>query len=88
MLVLVNGSSTKEFILKKAMGQGDPLARFLFLIATEDLVGVSRIAVEKDLVESVEIGSLKVKVNMLPYVNDTLFSVKLVTKVFLTLRLY
>jgi len=65
MSILVNGNPTKEFIPKKGLRQGDPLASFLFLIAVEGLVGVSRTAVEKDLVESLEIGEKLVKVNML-----------------------
>jgi len=67
---------TKEFIPKRGLRQGDPMAPFLFLIVVEGLAGVSRIAVEKDLVESVEIRSKKVKVNMLQYVDDTLFFCK------------
>jgi len=49
---------------------------FLFLIATEGLAGMYRTTVEKDLVESLEIGKKLVKVNMLQYVDDTLFFCK------------
>jgi len=45
--VLVNGSPTREFIPRKGLRQGDPLAPFLFLIVVEGLVGVSRLAKEK-----------------------------------------
>jgi len=76
MSIFVNGSPTKEFIPKKGLRQGDPLAPFLFLIVAEWLVGVSRTTVEKDLVESSEIGKKSVKVNMLQYVDDTLFFYK------------
>ena len=71
--VLVNGSPTSEFCPKRGLRQGDPLAPFLFLIVAEGLAGVVRIAVEKNLVESLEVGAQKVKVNMLQYADDTLF---------------
>jgi len=35
--VLVNGCPTNEFNFKKGLRQGDPLSRFLFLLATEGL---------------------------------------------------
>ena len=71
--VLVNGSPTSEFYSKRGLRQGDPLAPFLFLIVGEGLAGVVRKAVEKNLVESLEVGVKKVKVNMLQYADDTLF---------------
>jgi len=49
----------------RGLRQGDPLAPFLFLIVAEGLTGVVRKAVEKNLVESLEVGVQKVKVNML-----------------------
>jgi len=71
MSVLVNGSPTKEFILKKGLRQDEPLALFLFLIAAKGLAGVSR-----TVVESLEIEKTLDKVNMLQYVDDTLFFCK------------
>ena len=65
MSVLINGSPTSEFYLMRGLRQGDPLAPFLFLIVAEGLTGVVRKAVEKNLVESLEVGVQKVKVNML-----------------------
>jgi len=57
--ILVNGSPTQEFKPKKDLRQGNPLTLFLFLIVAEELVGVVRKAVEKDLLQSVEIGMLQ-----------------------------
>jgi len=73
MSVLVNESSTKEFSPNKGLRQRDPLAPFLFLIKVEGLVRVSRKAIEKKLLEDLEVGYKKVKVNMLQYANDTMF---------------
>jgi len=71
--VLVNGSPTKEFFPKRGLRQCDQLALFLFLIVAEGLAGVSRLAKEKNLIDSVEIGRAKVRVNMLQYADDTFF---------------
>ncbi|XP_068475153.1 secreted RxLR effector protein 78-like [Phaseolus vulgaris] len=63
--VLVNGSPTREFLPRKGLRQGDPLAPFLFLIVAEGLAGVTREVEEKKLIDSLEVGKDKVKVNML-----------------------
>jgi len=84
--VLVNGGLTKEFSPMRGLCQGDLLPPFLFLIATEGLTGVSRMVVEKNLIDSLEIENKKVKVNLLQYTNDTLFFWESNTKSFLTSR--
>lgn len=71
--VLVNGSPTKEFSPSKGLRQGDPLAPFLFLIVAEGLAGVSRNAESLGMIDSLEVGGKKVRVNMLQYADDTLF---------------
>jgi len=48
----------------------------------EGLTGVVRKVVEKNLVESLEVGVQKVKVNMLQYADHTLFFVKLTLNLF------
>jgi len=63
--VLVNDSPTKALFPKKGLRQGDSLAPFLFLIVAEGLAGVLRMVVEKNLIDSLEIGRKKVKVNIL-----------------------
>ncbi|XP_068491978.1 secreted RxLR effector protein 78-like [Phaseolus vulgaris] len=54
--VLVNESPTKEFNPRKGLRQGDLLTPFLFLIVAKGLAGAIREAVEKNRLESVEIG--------------------------------
>ena len=73
VFILVDESLLKQFTPKKGLKQGDPLAPFLFLITVEGLVEVSKKVVRKNLIESLEIGCKKVKVNMLQYADDTLF---------------
>jgi len=63
----------RSFFPMRGLRQGDLLAPFLFLIGAEGLASVSRMAVEKNLIDSLEIGVKNVKVNMLQYANDTLF---------------
>jgi len=50
--------------------QRDPLALLLFLIAAEGLARVVRIAVKKNMVESLEVGAKKFKINMLQNVDE------------------
>ena len=57
----------------KGLRQGDPLAPFLFLIAAEGLTKVSRNADELAMINSLVIGRKKVIVNMLQYIDGTLF---------------
>ena len=77
--MLVNGNPAKKFHPHKGLCQSDPLAPFLFLIMAKVLARVSRKVVELNLVESLEIG-VKVKVNMLQFVDDTLFFCEANTK--------
>jgi len=71
--VLVNGSPTKEFRLKRRLRQDDPLAPFLFLIATEGLAGLVKEASRIGVLEGVRVGYNCVDVKLLQFADDTLF---------------
>jgi len=71
--VLVNGSPTKQFKPKRGLRQGDPLAPFLFLIVAEGLASLVRATVSKGHYEGVKVGLNSVGINLLQFMDDTLF---------------
>ncbi|GLT88308.1 hypothetical protein SLE2022_063410 [Rubroshorea leprosula] len=70
--VLINGSPTKEFTMRRGLRQGDPLAPFLFLIVAEGLNGIISSAVDKALFEGVQIGRGDLRISHLQFADDTL----------------
>ncbi|XP_050916116.1 uncharacterized protein LOC127131228 [Lathyrus oleraceus] len=48
MLVLINGSPSLDFDMGRDLCQGDPLSRFLFLIAAEGLSGLMKNGIRLD----------------------------------------
>lgn len=73
VLVLVNGSPTKEFTLERGLRQGDPLAPFLFTIVAKGLSGMMREACAKKLFQRFPIGRNIIEINLLQYADDTIF---------------
>jgi len=71
--VLVNGSPTDKFKPKMGLRQGDQLAPFLFLIVVEGLTRLVRKAKRVGLFKGVEVGTQRVQVDLLQFVDDTLF---------------
>ncbi|XP_071727305.1 uncharacterized mitochondrial protein AtMg01250-like [Rutidosis leptorrhynchoides] len=71
--ILVNGSPTLEFNLRRGIRQGDPLSPFFFIIAAEGLNALSKMAVSNNLFSGVEIGKDKVCISHLQYADDTIF---------------
>ncbi|XP_071730163.1 uncharacterized protein [Rutidosis leptorrhynchoides] len=64
--ILINGSPTKEFLIKCGLLQGDPLSPFLFLIVMEDL----NLCIKREIASGSSIGSGTVKVSHLLYADD------------------
>jgi len=73
VLVLINGSPTKEFKPSRGLRQGDPLAPFLFLIVAEGLAGLVRNALKENVLKGVKVGRAETECCMLQFVDDTLF---------------
>jgi len=71
--ILVNGSPMEEFKPKRGLRQGDLLAPFLFLVVAEGLSGLVREARRASFFKGVEVGSLRVQVDLLQFADDTLF---------------
>ena len=76
--VLVNGSPTEEFPLKRGLRQGDPLSHFLFLLAAKGLNVMMSTMVENNLFTGYVVGhENSVVVSYLQFADDTLlFGVK------------
>ncbi|GKG28591.1 RNA-directed DNA polymerase, eukaryota, reverse transcriptase zinc-binding domain protein, partial [Tanacetum coccineum] len=53
--ILINGSPTSEFSIKRGLRQGDPLSPFLFIIVMEGLHCVMSNAVSSSLIRGIKI---------------------------------
>ena len=71
--ILVNGSSSSEFIPQRGLRQGDPLVPLLFNVAMEGLNGLLREAMEKNLFQGLLVGRNEMEVSILQYADDTIF---------------
>jgi hypothetical protein len=71
--VLDNGNPTDEFSLERGLRQGDPLSRFLFLLAAEGLNVMMRAMVEGNRFTGYVVGDQDVvTVSHLQFADDTL----------------
>ena len=71
--ILVNGSPTEEFLPKRGLRQGDPLAPFLFNVVAEGLNGLIRRAEEENICKGFQVGTNNVNISILQYADDTIF---------------
>ncbi|GJS36768.1 RNA-directed DNA polymerase, eukaryota, reverse transcriptase zinc-binding domain protein [Tanacetum coccineum] len=70
--ILVNGSPTSEFSLKKGLRQGDPLSPFLFIIVMEGLHIALKDGLTANLFQGVKIGSSEIQLSHLFYADDVI----------------
>ncbi|CAJ2661804.1 unnamed protein product [Trifolium pratense] len=71
--VLVNGSPTDEFPLRRGLRQGDPLSPFLFLLAAEGLNVLMEAMVARNLFTGYSVGGQEsIVVSHLQFADDTL----------------
>jgi hypothetical protein len=72
MVVLVNGSSTKEFSLEKGLCQRDPLSPFLFNIAVQGLSCMLQRGCGLGLIEGLNFSKTGPALSHLQFADDTL----------------
>ncbi|GKA19247.1 RNA-directed DNA polymerase, eukaryota, reverse transcriptase zinc-binding domain protein, partial [Tanacetum coccineum] len=68
--VLVNGSPTNEFKIKRGLRQGDPLSPFLFIIAMEGLHMLIENAMNVSRIKGIEIDGSGIVLSHLFYADD------------------
>ncbi|GJR38800.1 RNA-directed DNA polymerase, eukaryota [Tanacetum coccineum] len=71
--VLVNGSLTNEFKIKRGLRQGDPLSPFLFIIAMEGLHMLIENAMNVSRIKGIEIDGSGIVLSHLFYADDVIF---------------
>ena len=71
--VLVNGSATKEFVIRRGVRQGDPLAPFIFILSMETLSIKMREACDHHLFKVITLPKSGNILSHLIYLDDVMF---------------
>ncbi|KAL6585124.1 hypothetical protein OROMI_004413 [Orobanche minor] len=71
--LLVNGSSSGDFEIRRGLGQGDPLSPFFFIIVAESIGILMKKAVRSGLYDPLEVAHGTAKVSHLQFADDTIF---------------
>ncbi|GJZ99613.1 putative RNA-directed DNA polymerase, eukaryota, reverse transcriptase zinc-binding domain protein [Tanacetum coccineum] len=80
--ILINGSPTSEFSIKRGLRQGDPLSPFLFILVMEGLHNAFEEAVGNGLITGVNIKNSTINVSHLFYADDVMsLSITLVSPI-------
>ncbi|GJU60452.1 putative RNA-directed DNA polymerase, eukaryota, reverse transcriptase zinc-binding domain protein [Tanacetum coccineum] len=70
--ILVNGSPTAEFSLKRRLRQGDPLSPFLFILVMEGLHIAINDAIMSQLIKGASVGPFNFKISHFFYADDVI----------------
>ncbi|GKB63874.1 putative RNA-directed DNA polymerase, eukaryota, reverse transcriptase zinc-binding domain protein [Tanacetum coccineum] len=70
MSILVNGSPSSEFSIKRGLRQGDPLSPFLFILVMEGLHLALKDAVQSNLIHGTKVGASNFRISHLFYADD------------------
>ncbi|XP_058752772.1 uncharacterized mitochondrial protein AtMg01250-like [Vicia villosa] len=71
LLILINGSVTKDFLVEKGLRQGDPLSPFLFVLVMEFLTELVKKSKEEGEFRGFKINVEK-EVDILQFADDTI----------------
>ncbi|GJZ22665.1 reverse transcriptase domain, reverse transcriptase zinc-binding domain protein [Tanacetum coccineum] len=71
--ILINGSPSKEFPMKRGLRQGDPLSPFLFLIVAEALQVMVTDSCNKGILRGLSLYNDGANISLLQYSDDALF---------------
>ncbi|GKA54620.1 RNA-directed DNA polymerase, eukaryota, reverse transcriptase zinc-binding domain protein [Tanacetum coccineum] len=72
--ILVNGSPTFEFSIKRGLRQGNPISPFLFILVMEGLHVALSNAVQSGLIHGVKFGSPAITLSHLFYADDVMIT--------------
>nr|GEY43079.1 RNA-directed DNA polymerase, eukaryota, reverse transcriptase zinc-binding domain protein [Tanacetum cinerariifolium] len=72
--ILINGSPTSEFSIKRGLRQGDPLSHFLFILVMEGLHCTMYNAVNSGLIREIKLGSSGIVLSHLFYADDVIIT--------------
>ncbi|GJW39731.1 reverse transcriptase domain, reverse transcriptase zinc-binding domain protein [Tanacetum coccineum] len=73
ILVLINGSPSKEFKMERGLRQGDPLSPLLFLLVGEALQVAILEACNKGMFKGISLSGEEPNLSLLQYADDALF---------------